>query len=41
MKTPGESIGIFNASLGVQTNETLPHVLGLKMGCTFSKGFTP
>ena len=41
MKTPEESIGISDASLSAKRNETSPHVLGLKMGCTFSKGVAP
>ena len=41
MKTPEERIGISDASLSAKRNETSPHVLGLKMGCTFSKGVAP
>ena len=37
MKTPEKNIGIYDASLSVKTNESSPHVLGLKKGCTFLK----
>ena len=33
MKTPEENIGICDASLSAKTNESSPHVLGLKKGC--------
>ena len=41
MKTAEDSIGISDASLSAPKNETSPRVLGLKMGCTFSKGVAP
>ena len=41
MKTAEESIGISDASLSAKRNESSPHVLGLKKGCTFSKGVAP
>ena len=41
MKTPEENIGIYNASLSAKPKESSPRVLGLKKGCTFSKGVGP
>ena len=41
MKSTEDSIGVSDASLSVQRSESSPRVLGLKMGCTFSKGVAP
>ena len=41
MKTPEENIGISDESLSVKRNESSPRDLGLKKGCTFSKGVAP
>ena len=41
MKTPEEIIGICDASLSAKPQESSPCVLGLKKGCTFSKGVGP
>ena len=41
IKTPEKNIGISDASLSANTNESSPRILGLKKGCTFSKGVAP
>ena len=41
MKSPEDSIGVSDGAVIDQENVTSPRVLGLKKGCTFSKGVAP
>ena len=41
MRSAQDTIGVSDASLSAHRTKTSPHVLGLKLGCTFSKGVAP
>ena len=41
IKSPEDSIGVSDGTVIHEENVTSPHVLGLKKGCTFSKGVAP
>ena len=41
MRSAQDTIGVSDASLSVHRSKSSPHVLGLKLGCTFSQGVTP
>ena len=41
MRSAQDSIGVPDASLSALKSKSSPHVLGLKLGCTFSRGVAP